>query len=99
AQRKAEPPCSRGEINDAAAAGRLEHRYAEPRAIEHAVQVDVDAAAPVVDTDLLHFVGGTGDACVVHQHVESAEIVFDIPEQLVHLRQIRNVAQRCSDAR
>src|SRR5262249_48363193 len=75
AQRKAEPPCSGGEIDDAAAAGRLEHRYAEARAIEHAVQVDVDAAAPVLDTDLLHFAGGTRDACVVHQHVESAEIV------------------------
>ena len=85
AERKAEPAGGRGQIDDAAAARRLEHRHGQPRAVEHAVQVDGDAALPVLDVDVLDLAGGPGDAGVVDQHVEAAELRGHRAEQHVDL--------------
>ena len=43
-------------------------------AIEHAVQVDGDAAVPVLGPDVLDLAGRAGDAGVVDQYVQAAEI-------------------------
>jgi len=79
------------EIDDRAAARRLDERHALPRAVEHAVQVDGDAAVPVLDLDVLDLGGGPRDAGVVDQHVETAERALRVGEQALDVGDIRNV--------
>ena len=63
------------EVDDAAAAGGLDERHRLARAVEHAVQIDGDAAVPVLGADVLDLGGRAGDAGVVDEHVEAAELV------------------------
>src|SRR5512134_1446588 len=97
ALRKAVPAGSRGEVDDAAAARRLEQRHAFARAIEHAGEVDGDAAVPVLGCDVLDLAGGPGDARVVDQHVQAAERLLRLGEQPVHVRAAGDVGAGAAD--
>ena len=57
------------------------HRLA--RAIEHPVQVDGDAAVPIFRPDVLDLRGRPGDAGIVHEHVEAAEVARHVGEQTI----------------
>src|SRR5207237_9795276 len=78
ARREAVPGGSGGQVDDRAAARALYERHRLSRAVEHAVQVHRDAALPVFGTDVLDLGGGTGDAGVIHQHVQAPELALDI---------------------
>jgi len=97
ALREAVPAGGGGQVDDRAAARALYERHRLSRAIEHAVQVDGDAALPVLWADILDLGGGAGDAGVIHQHVQSAELALDIGEQALDVRQICHICARASD--
>src|SRR5581483_374212 len=81
----------RGQVDDAAAPRGLDHGHGLARAVEHAVQVHRDAALPVLGADVLHLGGRAGDAGVVHQDVEPAEVLLRLLEQPLDVRQARDI--------
>src|SRR5947208_3837542 len=91
AHREGKAPGGRRQVDDAAAARRLDHRHRLARAVEHAVQVHRDAAVPVLGADVLDPGGRSRYAGVVHQHVEAAELALDVAEQPLDIGQLRHV--------
>src|SRR5208283_3962950 len=63
------------------AAGGFEHRHGKMRAEKLAGETDVDRAPPVGGRDLVDPAGRTGDAGIVDEHIEAAEIFLDLEEQ------------------
>ena len=74
-----------------AAAGRLQHRHGAAGAEELAGEADVDAAPPVGRVDLLDAAGRPGDAGIVDQRVEAAELRRSLVEQAVDLGLVRDI--------
>ena len=95
----AEAPCHRRDVHDRSLFRLLEHRHGAPRAVEVAVEIDVDRAPPLPRIDILHFARGTGDAGVVDQHVEPAEPSLHIVEQAVDRGFVGDVGLLGDDAR
>src|SRR6266849_2759233 len=99
AHREGEPAGGGGEVDDAAAARGLDQRHRLARAVEHAVQVDRDAALPVLGADVLDLRRRSGDAGVVHQHVEPAEMALHVLEQALDVADLCHVRYRLADRR
>ena len=73
------PPGGRRHVDDRAAGRRLEQRHGAPRAQELPGEADFDAAAPFGGIDVLDAAGRPGDACIVHERVEAAELRLATP--------------------
>ena len=73
----------------------LDQRHRLARAIEHAVQVDRDAAVPVLGRMSSTLRGRPGDAGVVDQHVQAAETLSHLGEQPLDVRELRHVGAVC----
>src|SRR6476620_5274464 len=76
-----EPAADRRHVDDAAAAGRTQQRDRAPRAEEVAVKIDRERAPPVVERQFLRRQGRPGDAGVVDEDIEAAELSLDLGEQ------------------
>ena len=97
--RVAEAPSHRRDVHDRSLFRLLEHRHGAPRAVEVAVEIDVDRAPPLPRIDVLHFARGAGDAGVVDQHVEPAEPSLHVVEQAVDRGFVGDVGFLGDDAR
>jgi hypothetical protein len=74
-------------------------RHGESRAVELTGEIDRDAAVPFIGIDLLHASCGTGDSGVVHQAIESTEVLQGFGKQCSYLRSIGDVAPRPRQSR
>ena len=74
AERVAVAARGRRHVDDGAAACGLQHRHGETGAEELPGEADVDAAPPVGRGDLVDAAGRPGDAGIVDQRVEPAEL-------------------------
>ena len=81
------------------AARLLDQRHCAPGAVEHAVQVDSDAAVPVCGREILDLPGRAGDAGVVDEHVQPAECPPDVGEETIDVGDARDVGDRLRDRR
>ena len=83
----------RAVVDDPAAARRLVAHHAERGvgAQEHRVEIDRDHAPPHLVGEVAEIRGGRAAAGIVEQHVDAAEIRFDLREQVVHLGRIGHV--------
>ena len=89
---KAEATGRRRHVDDAAAAGRAQQRHCPPNAQKMAVDVDFHRVAPVVRRKRFHRSGRSRNAGVVDQHVEPAQRVDHVVEEIVDVVLVRNVA-------
>src|SRR5690606_3959852 len=88
-----------GQVNDRAAARGPDVRHRAPGAEILAGDVDLEGAPPVLGGDLLDRGGRPGDAGVVDQDVDAAELLEREVEQAIDRRVVGDVGRDRRDLR
>ena len=99
AERIAVAARGRRHVDDRPAARSLQHRHGKPGAEELPGEADVDAAPPVGRADLVDTAGRSGDAGIVDEGVEPAELSLHHGEERVDVGIHRDVRLTGGNAR